>query len=80
MQELFFQTTNGLNENWLKLNHAEYYSELFKVVLETNISLSERIYLFQNNLVEKPKCLQCDNKVNFIKFYKGYRKFCSVLC
>jgi hypothetical protein len=77
---MVFTTTNGLSDGFLKKNHPEYYDDIFLFVKEENISLSERIYLYQNNLEEKPKCKLCDNKVKFIKFYKGYNKYCSRRC
>ena len=63
---MVFTTTNGLSDGFLKKNHPEYYDDIFLFVKEENISLSERIYLYQNNLEEKPKCKLCDNKVKFI--------------
>jgi hypothetical protein len=81
MDDLFFKTTNGVSDKFLRENHKEYYDNLFVFVKEENISLSERIYLYQNNLSEKPKCQYCkENKTNFIKFYKGYTKYCSRKC
>jgi hypothetical protein len=80
MNELFFKTTNGLSEKWLINNHKDYYDIIFNYVLEEDISLSERIYLYQNKLTENPKCLNCKEKVKWIKFSQGYRKFCSKSC
>ena len=77
---MIFKTTNGVTEKWLKTNHIDYYNIIINYVKEEEISISERIFLYQNKLTEKPKCLNCDNKVNFIKFYRGYRKFCSKKC
>jgi hypothetical protein len=79
--DLHFNTTNGISEKWLKNNHKEYYDNINDIVTEENISLSERIYLYQNGLTERPKCENCKiEKVNFTKFYKGYRKYCSRKC
>ena len=77
---MIFNTTNGISDNFLKNNHPEYYKTIFDFVKEENISISERIYLYQNSLEEKPKCKICNNKVRFIKFYKGYNKYCSKKC
>ncbi len=76
----FFETTNHITEKFLINNHKEYYDMLFEMIVENNISLSERIYLFQNNLIEKPYCANCTNKVKFRKFYLGYRKYCCKSC
>ena len=76
----FFKTTNFITEKYLKSNYLDYYKLILDYVKEDNISISERIYLYQNNLTEKPRCLNCSEKVKFIKFYKGYRKYCSRRC
>jgi hypothetical protein len=75
-----FETTSNLTENFLSKKYPEYYSEMIKFVKEENISLSEKIWLFQNNLQEKPLCGNCQNKTKFIKFSEGYYKFCSRKC
>ena len=80
MMEPFFKTSNGISDKFLKNNYPEYYDNIFILVNESEISLSERIYLYQNKLTERPKCANCTNKVKFIKFYKGYRRFCSSSC
>jgi hypothetical protein len=80
MCELIFKTTSGLSEKWLLANHKDYYENIHDLIKETDITLSERIYLYQSGLMEVPNCLNCNNKVKFIKFSKGYRKFCSKKC
>ena len=80
MKNIFFKTTNGITEKLLKNKYIEYYNILMETIKEKDISISERIYLYQNNMIEKPTCLNCSNKVKFIKFYKGYNKYCSRKC
>lgn len=75
-----FKTTKGISDNFLRTNHIDYYNDMNSFILEDGLSLSEKIWLYQNKLRERPKCLNCCNKVNFIKFYKGYRKFCCRRC
>lgn len=77
---MFFKTTSNITYNSLKNEYPEYYDTIMDQVKEEDITVSERIWLYQNNLTEKPECLNCDNKVSFIKFYKGYRKYCSRKC
>jgi hypothetical protein len=74
-----FKTTKNLTFNFLKKNYPEYYDEMFKFVVE-DVFISEKVWLFQNNLSETPICSYCSNKVKFIKFSKGYRKFCCKAC
>ena len=77
----YFKTSNGVTEKYLKSNYNDYYNLIFEYVIEKDISLSERIYLYQNKLLERPRCFYCnENKVKFIKFYKGYYKYCSRKC
>ena len=75
-----FKTTVGLSDKVLKERFPEYYYKMIDFVKEDGISLSERMWLYQNNLSEAPKCGNCEEKVAFIKFYKGYRKYCSRKC
>lgn len=77
-----FKTTRGLTEEKIKSKYPDYYDEIFRCIVIENISISERIWLFQNGLYEIPKCKNelCNNNVAFIKFYKGYRKYCSHKC
>lgn len=37
-------------------------------------------YMKDNNLVEIPKCPICDKDLDFIRYSKGFRKFCSREC
>jgi hypothetical protein len=77
---MYFKNFANITEDFIKNNYPEYYNELFSFVKENNIKISERVYLFQNNMINKPKCINCDNNVNFIKFSIGYRNFCSKKC
>ena len=76
----FFKTTANITDKFLIKNYPDYYYILFNSIKEINIPISERIYLYQNNLTEKPCCLNCNNKVKFKKFYIGYAKYCSKKC
>lgn len=42
--------------------------------------LSEVIYRLKNNIIEKPVCPTCGNKLKFINTSKGYQKYCSAKC
>lgn len=54
-----------------KINHEVSIDVLFQ----------EKVYLYLNNLNERPKCKHCDeNEVEFTYFTKGYRDYCSVKC
>lgn len=54
-----------------KINHEVSIDVLFQ----------EKVYLYLNNLNDRPKCKHCDeNEVEFTYFTKGYRDYCSVKC
>ncbi len=65
-------------EDWFILNYPKelsiinYFSKNIP-----NTSLTERIYLFKNNLKEVPKCLKCNKKTHFNNSCMRYTKFCD---
>ena len=44
------------------------------------VSISERIYNFINNINKSTECLICNKKVNFRTYGKGYYTYCSTKC
>ena len=44
-----------------------------------NMKLGELVYLYENEIYQLPVCF-CGEKVKFIKYSKGYNKFCSKSC
>ena len=59
------------------------YPEFYKFLMEKypiDISFSERIYWYYNNITEYPKCEYCGGRVKYIKYSKGYHKYCSSKC
>ena len=44
------------------------------------ISWSQKLYNFNYNIIEQPKCLECNKFVKFHRYSTGYRKFCSNNC
>lgn len=81
MEIPIFKTSNGVTKKFLMEKYPLYYDLIMNYVKEENTSISERIYLYQNNMIERPLCNFCKkNKVKFIKFYKGYNTYCSRSC
>ncbi len=66
----------------ISCSHPKIYEFIIKTTqfLPINCTFSERVYCFMNNLTEKPKCVECDEKVNFIRYNTGYHKYCSCIC
>ena len=77
---MVFNSSKNLTEKILKEKYPDYYKEMIDFIINDELPISEKIWLFQNNLNDVPECLNCSNKVKFIKFYKGYRKYCSKSC
>lgn len=63
----------------IKLHYPEFYTYLIENFPE-NISFSEKLYWYYNNLKYKPACVICGKEVKFINFHLGYRKYCSQKC
>ncbi len=67
---------------YLKRNYLNIFDEIKKYTkfLNESSSLSERLYCIINDIKEKNKCLECNNKLNFVTYNKGYNDFCSTKC
>lgn len=60
-----------------------HYPKFYKYLIENfpkNLSFSEKLYWYYNNIKDKPTCKICGKKVKFINFRDGYRKYCSQRC
>jgi len=75
-----------LNGNFLgRLYIQKHYPEFYQYLLDTYKHIpikkfSEYLYLYYHNMIDRPKCKCCDNKVKYIDFARGYRIYCSVKC
>jgi len=70
-------------ESWFIKNHENVYGEIIKYWLNLNIgegSFKEKIWVYFNNLNDRPKCC-CGSYIKFSeRFDIGYGNFCSVKC
>lgn len=80
MELPFFKNSIGITENLIMNKYPEYYIMLNNYIICNDSKISEKIWLYQNKMNNRPKCLNCDNDVKFIKFSKGYQKYCSKKC
>lgn len=60
------------------------FPEEYKIIEDHNknfkdISWGQKLYNYVNNISHPPKCV-CGNEVNFHKFGKGYKIYCSTSC
>jgi hypothetical protein len=70
-------------ERWLNKNNPEVLSIFYKYVndnnIDINLSFSNKLWFFINNLKEIPKCY-CGSDLKFISVTQGYSKYCSNKC
>jgi len=66
---------NCLNATAVQHGYLNNIKNELDIRYADNISLQEKLYLFYYNLNEPPKCI-CGKTLTFIKFSKGYRRFC----
>lgn len=76
------KSTRGISIESIEVKYPGLLLEINKLVKNDDISLIEKIWLYQNNLSDVPKCLneECINPVKFKKFCIGYGKYCSKKC
>ena len=65
----------------LKKCYPEFFDFLLsEYITKYNITQSEALYWYFNNISEYPVCKICGNKVQYKTFANGYRDFCSRSC
>lgn len=70
-----------VKSNYIKKMYPEQYEEICKqTTYLNNPTFSQRIYHIINNLTAVPTCFTCKKPAPFIKFSKGYAKYCSAQC
>ena len=62
-----------------RVNFPEFY-EYLQYHYCKDFSFQEKLYLFYNNLSERPVCNNCGKPVKFINCKTGYAKFCCKKC
>lgn len=77
-------TSLATNYRWFE--KRKYFEEYYKILeqtkfLDDSATLLERFYCILNDIVEPPKCKNCDKPVNFYGTLKGgYYTYCTSLC
>jgi very-short-patch-repair endonuclease len=87
MEFSFFTTDNKSGykstEKWFSKNHLDEYNKIIQHSVKYGIgeTFKEKIWVYFNNLTQRPKCLTCNNPIKFSnRFDRGYGDFCSVNC
>lgn len=77
--EIYDSIKYKINDKWLKINHPIFYKAIIHHSNSINTtSLSEKIYLFRNNIHDIPLCKCCNtNKVHWIDSTNKYSIFCN---
>ena len=69
------------NRRNLEIENRVLYNEIIKCNIKfSNISWSNMLYNYINNIFEVPLCKKCNKPVKFQKFSTGYSQFCSNYC
>lgn len=74
-----FEKRYKLQESLIKKEHQELWNDVHKCIIE-DISWSEKLYRYFNNVKKPPTCKECDSDVKFKSIGKGYNQFCSKKC
>ena len=68
-----------LRESYIKKHRPDVYDFLLKNY-PSDISFSEKLHWFFNDINEYPICKKCGNRVNYKGFTHGYYDYCSLKC
>ena len=80
MRELPIKNMIGITENYLIKKYPNFYYNLYNTIKIDNIKLSEKLWLYKNELNSVPICPNCGNKLKYRNLNIGYRKYCSKKC
>lgn len=72
-------TGRSTTEDWLKNNYPRFY-EYINAKYVNGLTINEKIYMFYNNMLERPVCKTCGNPVKFFSYLKGFGQHCCAKC
>jgi hypothetical protein len=79
MRNIPIKSMNRISDSFLLKKHPDFYAEIYKI--DGIMSLSERVWLYKNELNKIPTCPNCNKKeLKFKNLTIGFRKFCSKKC
>jgi len=79
MKFIPIKSMRRITDDYLKKKYPIFYEELYKIKM-INISLSERVWLYKNELYIIPTCPNCGKDLIFKNLTVGYKKYCSKSC
>ena len=68
-----------VGESWYEKNYPDFV-KLLNEKYPTDYSFREKLYLYINNLDERPVCKLCGKTVSFRGTNKGYSQYCGYQC
>lgn len=72
-------TGRATTENWLKNRYPEFYNYLIMKYIN-GLTINEKVYMFYNNMIDRPVCKTCGNPVKFINYSRGFTQHCCTIC
>lgn len=68
-----------VGDQWYINHYPDFVNEINKIY-PSNYSLKEKMYLYFNDMHERPLCKTCGNPVAFRSSTYGYNEYCSIKC
>lgn len=66
---------------WFRKHQPELYDQIISQTDHlTPVNFSERLYLYTNNINQRPQCAKCSNLVTYNIRKKEHHKYCSQKC
>lgn len=72
-------TGRATTENWLKNNYPDFYKYITDRYVN-GLTINERLYMFYNNMIDRPVCNTCGKPVKFFGYTKGFGQHCCAKC
>lgn len=72
-------TGRATTDTWLKNNYPRFYKYIMEKYVN-GLTINEKIYMFYNNIIDRPVCKTCGKPVKFFGYSKGFGQHCCAKC
>ena len=72
-------TGRSTTKDWLKNNYPRFYEYIVNKYIN-GLTINEKIYMFYNNMSDRPVCKTCGGPVKFFSYLKGFGQHCCAKC
>lgn len=79
LEQIYHDLKRYCNPKFIKREYPEFYEYLLKK-FQFNGKLTEKMWLYYHNIINRPTCPVCGNEVNFRNLTEGYNKYCCQKC